>query len=224
MSYPGTDQARSSSHQKRLIVPPQSDSSIQPGAVYWNRLEIDRSAHRCNQETSVRAYDDILIRVHCEWNGWRSAEVRLADLSEVYWFQPAGAPQAIVHGYISCSSVVTGDIPHDCDRRSAPHRQLVCILKRHAIPTVYTELARRADEQRRLPSDTRGGWTVRRCSTPIPRGHDDDGYAAARRSDHEPQKHCRHSEAHDIPPIADRLKSTAGECTDDPGRCTHGPE
>lgn len=96
----------------------------------------------------MRAYDDMLIRVHAQWNGWRNAEVRVGDLHEVYWFQPGGAPQAIVHGYISCSNIVSGDIPHDCKRRSPAHRLLVCILKRHAIPGVYAELARRADETR----------------------------------------------------------------------------
>jgi hypothetical protein len=118
----------------------------------------------------MRAYDDMLVRVHSEWNGWRNAEVRLGDLRGVYWFQPNGAPQAIVHGYISCSDIVTGDVPHGCDRSSAPHRLFVCILKRHAIPTVHAELARRADEQRTLPSGTRGGSTVRRCSTPVATG------------------------------------------------------
>jgi hypothetical protein len=118
----------------------------------------------------MRAYDDMLIRVHSEWNGWRNAEVRLGDLGEVYWIRPNRAPQAIVHGYISCSNIVTGDIPHDCDRRSASHRLLVCILKRHAIPAVYAELARRADEKRASPSDTAGSWTIRGCSTPVAMG------------------------------------------------------
>jgi hypothetical protein len=115
----------------------------------------------------MRAYDDVLIRVHSEWNGWRNAEVRLGDLRDVYWFQPNGAPHAIVHGYISCSNIVMGDVPHECDRRS-PHRLLVCILKSHTIRTVYAELARRADEQRTPLSDTGGDLRVR--STPVPAG------------------------------------------------------
>jgi len=93
------------------------------------------------------AHDEMLIRVHSAWDGWRNAEVRLGDLRDVHWFQPPRAPHALVHGSISCSSITTGDIPHDCDRRSAPHRLLVCILKKHTIPTVYAELARRADER-----------------------------------------------------------------------------
>jgi hypothetical protein len=99
--------------------------------------------------------DEMLIRVQSEWDGWRSAELRLGDLQDVHWLQPAEAPHPLVHAYIVCSRIVTGDIPHDCDRTASPHRLLVCILKRHTIPTVYTELARRADDRRRSPSNGR---------------------------------------------------------------------
>jgi hypothetical protein len=105
-----------------------------------------------NRETSMQAHDGMLIRVLSEWNGWRTAEVRFRDLQIVHWFQPSQAPHRLLHGYISCTTLVTGDIPHNCDRGSSvPHRLLVCILKRHAIPSAYAELARRADEQRTLP-------------------------------------------------------------------------
>lgn len=96
----------------------------------------------------MSAQAEILIRVHQEWDGWRSAEVRLRDLQDVHWHQPTGAPHELIHGSIFCSDVVTGSIPHDCDPRSAPHRLSVCVLKRHAISSAYTELARRADGQR----------------------------------------------------------------------------
>ena len=91
------------------------------------------------------AYDDMLIRVQSNWNGWRSANVRFCDLHDPHWFQPTSAPKALVHGYISCSDIVAGSVPHDCDDRSAPHRLHVCILKRHTIPALYAELARQAD-------------------------------------------------------------------------------
>ena len=96
-------------------------------------------------------HDDMLIRVQSSWDGWRNAEVRFGDLRDVHWFQPPRAPHALVHGYVFCSHIATGDIPHDCDRRSAPHWLLVCILKSHTIPALYAELARRADDQRTLP-------------------------------------------------------------------------
>jgi hypothetical protein len=110
-------------------------------------------------------HDEMLIPVQSAWDDWRNAEVRFNDLRDVHWLQPTGAPHALVHGYISCSNIVTGDIPHDCDRRSAPHRLLVCILKRHTIPTVYEELARRADESQTVRPDRRavpgGPGTIR---------------------------------------------------------------
>jgi hypothetical protein len=94
----------------------------------------------------MNAYDAAVIRVHSEWNGWLNAEVRVSDLEDVRWFQPNRAPHPIMHAHVSCSNIVTGTFPHACERTSAPHRLLVCILKKHVIPTVYAELARRADE------------------------------------------------------------------------------
>ena len=115
----------------------------------------------------MRASDELLIRVQSEWNGWRTAEVRLEDLRDVHWFQPARAPHALAHGYIVCSNIVLGDLPHDCDRGSAPHRLLVCILKSHTIASVYAELARRADQQRTLQWTDAAHAGVRRDSTPV---------------------------------------------------------
>jgi hypothetical protein len=91
------------------------------------------------------AHDDMLIRVQSEWKGWRIAEVRLGDLQAVHWCQPSQAPHPLVHGYILCTDIVTGDIPHDCDRTAAPHRLRVCVLKRHSLPAAFAELVRRAD-------------------------------------------------------------------------------
>jgi hypothetical protein len=95
--------------------------------------------------------DETLIRVHRDWNGCRTAEVRLGDLQQTHWFQPPGAPRPLVHGYMSCTSIVSGDIPHDCNRTDEPHRLLVCVLKKHNLASAYMELARRADAQHVLP-------------------------------------------------------------------------
>jgi hypothetical protein len=88
---------------------------------------------------------DDIIRVHAQWNGWQSVEVRFADIARLHWFRPSSAPQAIVHGYIPCSKIIAGNIAHACDRLSAPHQLLICILKRHACPSVYSKLAQLAD-------------------------------------------------------------------------------
>ena len=93
----------------------------------------------------MSADHDTLIQVHDEWKGWRTAEVRVDDLESVHWFQPGEAPHPLVHGYILCTRIVTGAIPHRCEGQGSPHRLLVCVLKRHTLPTVFEELARRAD-------------------------------------------------------------------------------
>ena len=97
--------------------------------------------------------DAMLIRVQSRWDDWRTAEVRFDDLHDVHWLQPTRAPHALVHGYVSCSNIVTGELPHRCDHPSAPHRLLVCILKKHTMPSVYAELARHADQPRTCRPD-----------------------------------------------------------------------
>ena len=96
------------------------------------------------------AHDDMLIRVLSEWKGWRNAEVRLRDLENVQWVQPRHAPHPLVHAYTFCTNIVTGEIPHHCDRTAPPHRLLVCVLQAHNLPTAFAELARRADEHQAL--------------------------------------------------------------------------
>lgn len=89
---------------------------------------------------------DLLVSVQSEWNGWRSAEVRIGDLQSLHWLRPLEAPHPLLHAYVNCSSLLNGEIPHDCDGRSGPHRLLVCILKSHTIASTYAELVRFADE------------------------------------------------------------------------------
>jgi hypothetical protein len=91
---------------------------------------------------------DELISVQLAWNDWHSATVPLSHLTDVHWHQPSRAPNALLHGYVACSSIVSGTIPHDCQSQPAPHRLRVCILKKHILPAVYSELSRRANEWR----------------------------------------------------------------------------
>jgi hypothetical protein len=68
----------------------------------------------------------------------------------VHWYQPFGATHPLLHAFISCADIVTGDIPHACERGPGCHRLLVCILKRHTVSSVYTALGDRADQLRAL--------------------------------------------------------------------------
>lgn len=93
-------------------------------------------------------YDDISLCLHADWKHCQSATTRFADLHDVHWHQPPGAPHAMVHGYVACTDIVTGHISHECDPMTAPHRLHVCVLKRHTITMVYAELVRVADRRR----------------------------------------------------------------------------
>jgi len=92
----------------------------------------------------MQAVDDVLVRVQREWNGWQTAEVRLGDLENIHWLQPPRAPRPLAHAYISCAKITSGVIPHNCEHDEGPHRLLVCVLKKHSIPSVYAEISRRA--------------------------------------------------------------------------------
>jgi hypothetical protein len=88
---------------------------------------------------------DTVICVQGKWDDWKTAEVRLRNLQDVHWSQPTGAPRPLAHGYILCSDIIIGEVAHACDGGALPHRLRVCVLKRHSAPTIYAEIARRAD-------------------------------------------------------------------------------
>lgn len=93
---------------------------------------------------------EMIVVVQQAWNDWRTAEVRLADLHDIHWRQPIGAPCALAHGYISCTSVTAGSLPHNCDRTQAPHRLQVCVLKKHSAPSAYAAVVERANTPREV--------------------------------------------------------------------------
>ena len=84
------------------------------------------------------------VVVQRDWNGWRTATVGAGALEDIHWRQPHGAPRPLIHAYLSCSTVRPGDLDHQCDRTSAPHRILVCVLKCHTPAKVFAELGDRA--------------------------------------------------------------------------------
>src|SRR4051812_14751049 len=111
----------------------------------------------------MRADEDLRISVTTDWKEWRSTRVRVADLLNIHWHQPPGAPHPLVHAYIACSEIV-GDRPHICGASGTPHHVRVCVLKSHNIPSVYTSLARRADQP--ASSVTQAAVTLADSRTP----------------------------------------------------------
>ena len=112
----------------------------------------------------MATHDEMLICVQREWNGWHTAEVRLGDLQLVHWSQPPLAPRPLVHGYIACTSIIAGQLPHGCQPSDGPHWLLICVLKKHIVPSIYAEIARRADEQQiAAPLVSASSFFIRTC-------------------------------------------------------------
>jgi len=109
---------------------------------------------------------DAIVRIQSEWNGWHAAEVKLDDLEAIHWLQPTGAPHPLLHAYVSCACLASGDIPHDRGRTPCPHRIRVCVLKRHVVPSVYAELAQRADAGSAGPYLSPAAMSARRQLSP----------------------------------------------------------
>jgi hypothetical protein len=101
----------------------------------------------------MRTEDEAVIPVQREWNGWRTAEVRLRDLKGLHWFQPSSAPRELLHGYVSSDKVTALELPHEGAARGNDPL-LVCVLKSHTLPAVYSELVRRASRTTVRTSET----------------------------------------------------------------------
>ena len=102
-----------------------------------------------------------IIRVQSEWNSWQTVGVRLEALRDVHWSRPAGAPQPLLHGYVSCADFIGGDLPHACHGAHSPHDLLVCVLRKHTADAVYADLTRRASERMPPPRAEADAYTHR---------------------------------------------------------------
>jgi hypothetical protein len=114
-------------------------------------------------EGAVKGISEAVVRIQSEWNGWHSAEASLDDLEDLHWRQPSGAPHPLLHAFIRCTRITGGDIPHDQARTGCPHRMLVCVLKRHVLPSVYAAIAQRAGAATGAPIRATVGATAGRA-------------------------------------------------------------
>ena len=95
------------------------------------------------------ASPDHLIAVQTMWNGWKTALVRVGDLENLHWFQPIGAPRALLHAELLCTALRSGSVPHQCDPATRPHRLMVCVIKSHVTAVIFEALANLAGERPR---------------------------------------------------------------------------
>jgi hypothetical protein len=88
--------------------------------------------------------DRTIVRVRAGWHEWECADVDVCALSDFHWYQPLGAPQPILHAFVSWADPAVRSIRHECRRDSAPQRLRVCVLRHDTCPGVYRRLAERA--------------------------------------------------------------------------------
>jgi hypothetical protein len=109
------------------------------------RRAIDAAPQPLDARASAHLGERTEIVVQREWNGWRTARVRVSDLEDVHWLQPPGALRPLIHAYVPCTAIHSGDLSHDCGQADAPHMLLVCVLKSHVAPSIFAHLSRSAD-------------------------------------------------------------------------------
>jgi hypothetical protein len=132
--------------------------AIWTGAAASGQHTSSGPAHR---EQGAQTHNAKLVVVQSEWNGWRTAVVRLADLEEIHWSRPSGAPQPLLHASVCCNKFEFGNLPHNCDLTAPPHHLTVCLSKRHMAPSVFEELARRAGAAGAVNARTPGDRALR---------------------------------------------------------------
>jgi hypothetical protein len=101
-------------------------------------LDVAASSHQQRREPPT------FVVVQRAWSDWRTAVVHITELEDIHWFQPAGAARPLIHAYVWCDKIISGNLSHDCFRSPGPHRLLICLLKSHTAPCVYEALAERA--------------------------------------------------------------------------------
>jgi hypothetical protein len=81
-----------------------------------NTCDVDgKSAH------APQNHSGALVVVQRYWSDWRTAMVRLADLENIHWSQPSGAPRPLIHASVCCDKIVSGEIAHECHLMPCPH-------------------------------------------------------------------------------------------------------
>jgi hypothetical protein len=125
----GEDRSIRPEQEVRVNEPSRHRSDVRPVAA--------SSAQQAHAAASA-------VVVQLNWSDWRTAMVRCADLEDIHWWQPPGAPRPLLHAYAWCHSVLSRDPLHDCDPLSAPHRLRLCILRAHVLPDTFDELMGRA--------------------------------------------------------------------------------
>lgn len=97
--------------------------------------------------------ETVWVRRH--WCDQLRAEYRLADLTGLHWSDNSDgytrrSPNPMVHGYVMCHKMVSGDILHSCLHETwPPHRIKVCVVAKDNTKALMMRLKVKATENDR---------------------------------------------------------------------------
>jgi hypothetical protein len=98
----------------------------------------------------------VWVRRH--WCDQLHAEYRLVDLTGLHWSDNSDgyarrSPNPMVHGYVMCHQMISGDALHPClDGQWPPHRIKVCVVAKDNPKALMVRLKARATENDRRRS------------------------------------------------------------------------
>lgn len=86
-----------------------------------------------NMEAEIK--NEPVVWVRRQWNDYRDAAYRIRDVSGWHWSDVSGgvnvaAPRPFIHAYVSCNSIIAGELAHSCSHGKGPHRIKVCVTKK----------------------------------------------------------------------------------------------
>ena len=90
--------------------------------------------------------DQETVWVRRQWNDWRHASYRIADIERPHWDDMSGgvgalAPQLFLHAYDWCDAMLEGELAHSCAHGEGPHHIKVCITKTGNNKAAYRRCA-----------------------------------------------------------------------------------
>lgn len=61
--------------------------------------------------------------------------------SEVSGGVHARSPYAMIHGYMSCDALISGDLAHSCRHGRGPHSIKICVVRKDNDPAVFKQVS-----------------------------------------------------------------------------------
>jgi hypothetical protein len=102
-----------------------------PGERIWKTFTKAMQGHPI--PVAALGEEGPLVRVRRDWDdAQREAEFRLDQLRDFHWTDTAGgtgrrAPTELLHAYVWCSDMRSGDLAHSCEHGPGPHNIKVCV-------------------------------------------------------------------------------------------------